>query len=447
MLLLQKIKTSLREDPLFQRVIHSSLHLFSSNTISVGLSVLQGMLYYRLLGPEGSGLVRVVISYASTINSIFSFRMSELVVRYGGEYLEKGEKKKAAALIKSAGGTEAIVSILAFLVVVLTAGLAEKYVAKTPNTTLLFILFSIGLLANFNTETSTGILQVTGKIKLQGTINLIQSIVTTLIIGAAFIWNGSLEIILIAYLVSKTILGLGLFLAAQIQLHPLLGSGWWKEPFTTLTNKRELVHFAVSSNISATIIKIFRESEPVWVGFFLSTEAVGYYGVAYQIVGFLSIPADPLIASVYPELNRLTVQRAWARLKEFLYKVTSLSFAYNIALALGLVLFGNWAIIILGGREYLPAYPALIALLVGLTFNYILFWNRPLLLSLGQPTYPIRVTLIVGLLKIALAFILVPHYGIVAAGALLSFYYIASVGTMAWRGVQIINNQAGVETI
>src|SRR5512138_1891298 len=91
----QKISSSLREDPLFQRVINSSLHLFSSNTISVGLSVLQGMLYYRLLGPAGSGLVRVVMSYASTVNSIFSFRMSELVVRYGGEYLEKGEKQKA----------------------------------------------------------------------------------------------------------------------------------------------------------------------------------------------------------------------------------------------------------------------------------------------------------------------------------------------------------------
>lgn len=442
----QKISSTLREDHLFRRVLNSSLHLFSSNTISLGLSVLQGMMMYRLLGPAGSGLIRIVISYASTVNSIFSFRMSELVVRYGGEYLEKGEKDKASALIKSAGWTEGLVSVLAFLVVALTAGLAEQYVAKTPNTALLFTIFSLGLLANFNTETSTGILQVTGRIKLQGTINLIQSIVTTIIIGAAFIWNGSLEIILIAYLVSKIILGLGMFLVAQVQLRRVLGRGWWKQPFSTLSNTRELVRFAVSSNISATIIKIFRESEPVWVGFFLSTEAVGYYGLAYQIVGFLAIPADPLISSVYPELNRLAVQKAWSRLKDFLRKVTSLALAYNLALALGLVFFGNWAIIILGGKEFLPAYPALIALLVGITFNYILFWNRPLLLSLGLPTFPIRVTLIVGLIKIALAFVFVPRYGIVAAGALLSFYYIISVGVMAWRGVSEINAHARSET-
>ena len=80
----------------------------------------------------------------------------------------------------------------------------------------------------------------------------------------------------------------------------------------------------------------------------------------------------------------------------------------------------------------------MIALVIGLAFNYSLFWNRPLLLSLGLPEFPIKVTLIVGLIKIALAFLLVPRYGIVAAGALLSFYYIASVGIMAWRGVREI---------
>lgn len=439
--LIEKAKSYLRNDPLFRRVVQNSLHLFSSNTVSVGLSVLQGMLVYRLLGPTGSGLIRIVMSYASTVNSLFSFRMSELVVRYGGEYFEKGEKGKTSALIKSAGRTEGMVSVLAFIVVALTARLAEQYIAKTPNTALLFIVFSLGLLANFNTETSIGVLQFTGRIKLQGTVNLIQSIITTLIIGTAFIWKGGLEIILIAYLVSKTILGLGLFLSAQIQLRRVLGSGWWEEPLSTLSNKRELIHFAVSSNISATIIKIFRESEPVWVGFFLSPEAVGYYSLAYQIVGFLSIPADPLIASVYPELNRLIVQKTWPLLKDFLRKVTSLAFVYNMVLSVGLVLFGNWAILILGGKEFLPAYPALVALLIGLTFNYILFWNRPLLLSMGLPTFPIRATLIAGLIKIALAFVFVPRYGIVAAGALLSFYYVASVGVMAWRGVREIQHQ------
>ena len=434
MFLLSKFKN----DPLLSKVLHSSGALFSANTISLGLSVLQGALVARLLAPEGLGLIKILIVYSSTVNSIFSFRMGELVVRYAGEHLAKGEKDKASAILKSAAIGEAIVSLLAFLVVAFTAGLAEQYFAKTTGTAWLFIVYALGLLANFNYETSIGILQVTDKIKLQGNINLIQSIITTAIIVAAYLWTGTLQVVLGAYLLGKIILGLGMFIVAQIQLHRTLGWAWWKMPLSTLTSTKELIRFAASSNISATIIKIFRESELLWVAFFLSKTAVGYYSVAYTIVHFLSIPADPLISTTFPEINRLVVEKAWRPLKDFLRKITTLSLAYNLALGLGLVFFGRWIILIYSGEGYLVAYPALIALTIGLVFNYILFWNRPLLLSLGLPDFPIWVTLTVGLIKVSLAFWLIPKYGIVAAGALLSYYYIASVGIMAFRGVKEI---------
>jgi O-antigen/teichoic acid export membrane protein len=434
MSLLSKFKN----DPLFLKILRSSGSLFSNNTLALGLSVLQGVMATRLLGPAGYGLIGVVMTFASVINSIFSFRMSELVVRYGGEYLKKGEKEKASALLKGAGLIEGIVSLVAFLIVIFTAHLAETYLAKTPDIAWMFTVFAVNLLANFNTETSTGILQITDRIKLQGTINLIQAIITTLVIAGAFFFNGSITTVLIAYLIGKSIVGLGLFIAAQIQLHNQLGRGWWRTPFSALTARKEIVRFAFSSNISATIIKFFRESEVIWIVFFLDTTAVGYYRVAYTIVHFLAIPADPLIATTFPEINRFAVEKAWNKLKSFLKRITAFSFAYNLALGAGLILFGQLAISIYSGAEYLPAYPALVALTIGLVFNYILFWNRPLLLSLGLPEFPIYATLAAGIIKLALSFWLVPRYGIVAAGALLSFYYIASVGAMVWRGLHKI---------
>jgi O-antigen/teichoic acid export membrane protein len=430
---LNKKFSALKQDALLGKVVRNSTHLFSSNSLSLALSFLMGIMSAHLLGAAGFGLVGLVMGYASTVNSLLSFRMSELVVRYGGEYIERGEKDKAAVLIKAAGLAEACVSVLAFVLVVLTSGLASQYISKTPNTAWMFIAFAIGLLANFNYETSIGILQITDKIRVQGTINLIHGIVGVLVIAAAFIWGGGVAIVLLAYLLGKLILGLGVFLMAQTQLHHILGAGWWKAPFASIASYRELARFALNSNISATIIKIFRESEILWVGLLLNPTAAGYYKAAYMIVGLLAVAADPLIATVYPELNRLIMQKAWPRLRDVLRKVTTLAFAYNLIQAFGFLLFGRW-ILWLYGKQYVDAYPALIALLVGLAFNYTLFWNRPLLLSLGLSEYPIKVTLIVGLIKIALAFTLVPKFGYVAAGALLSFYYIASVGMMAWRG-------------
>ncbi len=427
-----------KDDPLFGKVIRSSGKLLSANTISLGLSVLQGVMIARLLAPEGLGLIRIVMVYASTVNSILSFRMSELIVRYGGEYLAQGEKDKASAVIKAASLAEAVVSLFAFLLVVLSAGVAEKYFTEATGIAWMFIIYALGLLANFNVETSTGILQVTHKIELQGVFNLAQNVIATIIIGAAFLWNGTLPVVLGAYLLGKIILGLAMFIAAQLQLRKILSAGWWRISLSKLTSARELIRFAVSSNISATIIKIFRESELLWVALFLPTSIVGLYSVAYTIVSFISIPADPLISTTFPEINRLVVQKAWPQLKDFLRKVTTLSFAYNLLLGLCFILFGRWIILIYSGEKFLNAYPALVALTIGIVFNYILFWNRPLLLSLGLPNFPIWVTLAVGLVKVALAFWLIPKHGIVAAGTLLSFYYIASVGIMALRGIKEI---------
>lgn len=441
-MLFYKLITSLREDPLLDKVVRNSAHLFSSNSLSLVLSFLMGIFSARLLGAAGFGLVGLVMGYASTVNSLLSFRMSELVVRYGGEYLERDEQGKASALIKAAGLTEAMVSLLAFAIVLLTSGLASQYISKTPNTAWMFSFFALGLLANFNYETSIGVLQITDRIKFQGTINLIQSIVGISVIGFAFIRGGGATIVLLAYLLGKIILGLGIFSVAQVQLRRILGAGWWKTPLKSISPYHELVRFAVSSNISATIIKIFRESEILWVGFFLSSTAAGYYKAAYTIISLLSVVIDPLIATVYPELNRLIVQKAWPSLRNFLRKVTTLAFIINTAVGVGLILFGRLILTVYGGEIFAVAYPALLALFVGLAFNYTLFWNRPLLLSFGLPEIPIWVTLIVGLVKVALAFWLVPRFGILAAGALLSYYYIASVGIMALRGLKEINIQS-----
>ncbi len=431
MSLLSKFKN----DPLLGKVIRSSGALFSSNTISLALSVVQSILAARLLGPADFGLAAIIMSYASTVNGFLSFRMSELVVRYGGEYLEKDDKEKVAALVKAAAISEATVSLFAFLFVTITATLASQYIAKTPNTALLFIVYSLGLLANFNTETSTGVLQMLRKIKYQGFINLAQSIITAGLIAIAFFTKGSLQFVLYAYLAGKVVLGLGIFSTAFYQLTQRLGSGWWKAKINSLPKIKELARFAVSSNLSATAILVFRESEILWVAYFLTSEAAGYYKAAYAIVSLLAVPANPFILTTYPEINKLVVEKAWPRLKDFLKKITTVAAIYNLALAAGFVIFGKWLLSIYGA-QYVAAYPALLALLIGFTFNYILFWNRPLLLSLGLPEFPLKATLVSGVAKLLLTFPLVPRFGYVAEAALLSFYYITSVGAIVWRGVK-----------
>ena len=108
----------------------------------------------------------------------------------------------------------------------------------------------------------------------------------------------------------------------------------------------------------------------------------------------------------------------------------------------GLVFLGDWLIVRLYTAEFSPAYPAVLILLIGYGFANVLFWNRPLLLSLGMPAYPLVIAGGIGLVKILLSFWLVPLYGYLAQAALLSSFFVLSIGIIVWRGLWEIRTRA-----
>ena len=110
-----------------------------------------------------------------------------------------------------------------------------------------------------------------------------------------------------------------------------------------------------------------------------------------------------------------------------------LAAAYSLPVALALLIFGRPIIQLTYGSAYLPAYPALLLLLVGYTFTNIFYWNRVALLALARPVFPTLVNFSGMLLKISLIFVMVPIYGYLAFAALLSGYYIYTVGIAAAR--------------
>lgn len=430
---LRKIWQNWRQDRLLGRVIRNTGYLFSSNTISMGLSVVQSVFAARLLGVAGFGVLGSVTVYASTVNRLFSFRMGELVVKYFGGYLAEKRPDRAAAVVKVAALVEAGSSALAFLLLLALSPLAAIYFAKDPATTPFFWVYGVSMLGSMVLETSTGVLQVDNRFRGQAVVNLAQSMLTALIILAAYFTHSGMWMVLLGYLLGKLILGIGPLLLAWDSLRRLLGHGWWRVKLSLLPPWRELASFALSTNLSATINLLVRDSEVLWVAFFLSPLEAGYYKVALAIINLVLMPITPLISTTYPEINRSVAQRDWPQLRHLLRRITAISGGWTAAAALGLLFLGNF-LILFYGAEYLPAYPAMLVLLVGFGMANVLFWNRPLLLSFGLPMEPFRVTLWVGIAKVLLSFLLVPRYGYVMEAALLSGYFVVSVGLIAWRG-------------
>jgi O-antigen/teichoic acid export membrane protein len=427
-----------REDRLLRTVVRNSSYLFSSNTISMGLASLQGLLAAALLSVADYGLLGMIIAFASNINRLLSFRMSELVVKYAGQYLAEEDKSQAAAVIKIAGLSEALTSVFAYSLLVLTAHAAAVYIIKDEAAAPWILLYGLALLANLMTETAMAVLQLGGHFRTLAVLNLGQNLLTASWIGVVFLQRGSLMDVLVAYLAGKLLYGMGVMVAAVYWLRPLLGHGWWQVSPNKLRHKKELIRFAFSTNLSQTVNMLIRDNEVLWVGFFLSTVEAGYYKFGLAIMNVIVLPISPFIQTTFPEINRTVTQRVWARLRLLLRRTSWIAAGWTLITGLGMVLTGPALLAWFKNGQYGPAFPVILVLFAGFSFANLFYWNRPLMLALERPNFPLLVTFSVGLIKTVLMFLLVRPFGVIMQALLLSGYFIISIGIIVWKGLWVV---------
>jgi O-antigen/teichoic acid export membrane protein len=433
---IENLRQHWHKDPLLQKIVRNSGYLLSSNVFSVIQSILTG----RLLGIMGFGTIGTITVFASALNRLFSFRMNELVVKYYGEFTTKHQLKRAAAVIKAAIIAESTSALLSFIICILLAPYAALKLADDPSTTQHFILYSTIILANFVTETSTGVLQVNNRFRDQAKINFLSSILAALVIVWAYLTKGGLHEIVMAYMLGKFVIGLGTAIIGFRELNSTLGKDWWKTSFKYLPAVKELFNFAFSTNISSTIIMLVRDNEVLWIAYFLSPLEAGYAKTALAIINLVQMPITPLISTTYPEINHAVAKRDWKIVKSLIKKVTLISGGWTILSTMSLAIFGKW-LLLFYGHEFIPAYSPMLLFIIGLGYSNIFFWNRPLLLSLGLPLVPYKISLWCGIAKISLAFLLVPSFGLGLEAMLLSAFFVISITWIVLRGLQEIRNR------
>jgi O-antigen/teichoic acid export membrane protein len=434
-----------RADPLLRRVVKNSSYLASSNTIAAGLSFIQGILVARLLGVARLGEVAAIIAFVTAVNNLLSFRMSEVVVRHFTPPLAAGRKDEAAAIAKGAGLIELATSLVAFSVMLLLAPWAAQTFLKDSAATPLIVLYGLIILSNIVFETSRGVLQSTHRFGQFASINLAQSVLTFALISIAFLTSSAgVPFVLGAYIAGKTLAGVVIIILAVRGLNENL-PGWWRVPLRTYSGWRGLFTFALNTNLNGTVNIFVRDNIPLYIATLTSTVGVGYFRIAYSLTNVLMTPVDPFISPTYTEITRTIAEKNYTLTRQLLRRVSSL-IAVWVAMAGGFIaLFGWWLIPLLYGKQYAPAYPAAVLLLIGYGVANIFSWNRPLLLALGKPTFPLVVATAVGAVELALIFRLVPIYGYIAAAAILSGYLFVSVGINVWRGLIEIKQRSTVD--
>ncbi|MEJ5240788.1 MAG: lipopolysaccharide biosynthesis protein [Anaerolineales bacterium] len=436
---LQKRLRAWREDALLGRVVRNSGYLFTSTTFSAFLSFLQGMLATRLLGMADYGLVAGTITvFASNVNRLLSFRMSEITVRYLGETLTQQARDRAAATIRRLIVLETATSLLSFLMLVILAPWAARTLAKDSSVAPWLIFYGLFILANPVNETATGVLQAVDRFNRLARMNAVQSLITAGLIALAY-WQrwGRIEVLL-AYWAGKMYLSLAIAWEGWRAINATLGRGWWRVPQEQAAPWREILNFALSTNLNGTVNLFARDNVTLYLSALRSPTEVGYLRLALGLINLVMLPIGPFIWPTYAEITRTVAERQWAITRRLLRRVSLIAAAWTVPVSLGLIALGPWLVPLFYGEQARPAYGALVILLIGYGFANVFHWNRPIWLALGKPSLPLIAGALAGLLEIALTFLLVPRGGYLMQAALLSLYFLLSIGWLVWKGVHTL---------
>jgi O-antigen/teichoic acid export membrane protein len=458
------------QDKLLRGVLKNTSYLFSSNSISAALGMVNSIFVVRLLGVDGLGLVTTVQTFVSNINRLLSFRMSEVVVKHLGQALvnsqDPGGKttlptestfqnstgfQQAAAIVKGIGLLESATSIFAYIILVLLAPWAATVLLKDPSLAALIPVYGLMLIANIVYETSVGVLQTFKRFNWLGTVNTIQSVITAILILISFLLQRSILDVLGAYLLGKSFAGISISILAFRQMNLSLGHRWWNVSLRMVKDWRKIFGFAVNTNLNGTVSLITRDNAPLYLAALTPAELtqsyVGYFKLGLSIINFITLPIDPFIWPTYAEVTRTIALRQWQKTRSLLKQVSTIAGVWTLTAAVGIAALGWWLIPLVYGPSASPAYLVVLILLVGYgtanTFN----WNRPLLLALGKPSYPLFVAFAVGVIEILFVLLFVPTGGYLAMAAILSAYLAISVGIIASKGWRLIRHYESSEQI
>jgi O-antigen/teichoic acid export membrane protein len=429
-----------------RRIVGNAGYLVSAQGVAMVVSVLQNILVLRIINAAEYGLLLAIQNFVNNANRLTSFRINEMVVSYYRSYEEQGQRDKAIAIYKLAGMLEVLGAVVAFGLIWLLASWGSVFFGNAPDTQPLWVLFGTVVLLNFLLDSSKGLLQALNLFSVNALINASQNVITfLLVVFVYFFKDGGLLDIFAVYYLGKAFGALAYTASGIKTAFNQWGGGWWRTPIRSLRGElRDILSFSFSTNVNSTVTMVTRDSESLWVSSILGLQAAGYYTFALNIAKQLQSPILHLASTVYPELSREIAHKRWGETKDILKRISRLGTIYSLPIIALFALVGQPIIAALW-PEMIPAYPLLMILIVGFSFESGLIWNRVALLALKRAVFPTIINLFGLGLKAGLIFLLVGSQGEAAFAWAMVAYMLLTVGGTALRGVSDINRRAQLE--
>ncbi len=363
------------------------------------ISLVVSLLTARYLGPSNYGLIHYGTAYTAFFMAFCTLGINSVLVK---EFIDHPEEE--GQIIGTTLVLRAISSVLSVGVIVCLVCVLD---ADETTTVIVTALCSMGLIFNIF-ETINYWFQ-----------SKLQSKVTAFVLLIAYALTSVYKIVLLflqksvewfAFSTSLDYMIVGVLLLIFYKKH-----GGKRLSFSKSTSKRLLsksVHFILPS----LMVAIYGYMDKFMLKHMLGETEVGYYATATAVCGMWSFVLSAIVDSMYPSIMEAHKKNIvlYEKKNRQLYAIV---FYFAIAVSALFCLFGEWIVLLLYGKQYMPAVAPLRVVTWYTAFSYLGVARNAWVVCEDQQKYLKYIYISAAISNIILNLLFIPLWGATGAAA------------------------------
>src|SRR5690348_8670993 len=344
----------------------------------------------RSLGLVLLGTLILITSYTKAISGLAKFQSWQLIVRFGGHGIARGDPEHFKVATGFAVSLDLLSGIAGMIVAAALLPFIAQWVGIEPKYLWLGMLYCT-LLPTMGAAAPSGVLRVLDRFDLISWSDVLNPISRTILAGIAFFSGASFAVfvaiwyvtdlagdLLTWFLAWRELRRTGHLEGIRPTLRPEVLPGAWR--------------FAINVNLASSVQAIWGPTGRLVVGGLLGPAGAALFRIASILADSAQRPADLLGRAFYPEVIRMdfTTKKPWKLMLRVMV------FASVIAVvAIGLLLIGGKPLMgLIFGKAFVSAYKPLVILMLIPLLGIFSFPLTPMLYSLGRSDGPLKAKLI-----------------------------------------------------
>lgn len=431
-------------DGLFRSVLRNAGYLGSAKLLGAPLGLAALACAGRGLSPALFGLLMVIHTYADSAGALAKFQTWQLIIRYGGPALARGERGVARDAIRFAFGLDIASGLVGMAgAAALLPFLAGRLGLAGPTLTL--ALAYCTLVPTMTAATPTGVLRLFDRFDLIGVQQLAMPVLRAA--GAALCYVAHLGItgFVASWYVSEIAGDLVTWRLAAGELRRR-GMADAFRPGLVGTARRlpDAWGFAWTTNVGHSVYAAWGPLSNLVVAGVLGPVAAGLYKIASTLADASGKPADLLGRGFYPEVMRLDpASKAPWRLG---LRTGAVAGLIGLVMLLVVIVGGKPLIALIFGRRYLASSGLLGIMVWSLAISMASFPLESLLYMVGRQRAALAAQLAATLLYLGVLALLSWRHGLPGAGYAYLFGTTAMAALMLGPVIGSYRRRHGVPT-